>query len=121
MGKKVHVKTSISLWWRMLTVVITELILLSTVTACISFNVTEAAVSKGLRAWIESKSGFLGKLTHCGYCFGFWVALIMEFTFRIQLFDTWILLDYALTTLVITWISGFQWIFMCCLMKFAGK
>ncbi len=91
------------------------------VTAMISFTVTETVVFKPLRAWIESKSKFFGKLFNCGYCFGFWVAAFMEFNFQIQLFDTWLQLDCILTTFVIAWLSGFQWIIMCCLMKFANK
>ncbi|MCK5611303.1 hypothetical protein KAR91_56055 [Candidatus Pacearchaeota archaeon] len=104
----------------------TELILLSIVTATISFTVTETVVFKPMRdmiTFIEScgDSDFFGKLIHCGYCFGFWVALVLEIIFKVRLFDTWPLLDYALTTLVITWLSGFQWILMCCLMKIASK
>ena len=117
MDKEVYVKTSFTLWWWMLT----KLILLSIVTATISFTVTEAAVFKPLRTWAKSNSKFFGKLIHCGYCFGFWVAALMEFTFKLHLFDTYLFLDQFLTTLVIMWLSGFQWVLMCCLMKFADK
>ena len=118
MGKEVHVETRFPVWRRMLT----ELVLLSMVTACISYTVTEAAVFKPIRTWVDSRDKFIGKkLIHCGYCFGFYVALALEIIFKIRLFDTWIFLDYALTTFVIAWLSGFQWALMCCLMKYAGK
>ena len=117
MGKEIHAETRIPLWRWMLT----KLILLSVVTAMISFTVTEAAVFRPMRTWRESKNKFFGKLIHCGYCFGFWVALFIEYIFKFQLFDIYLFLDYFMTTLVIAWLSGFQWILMCCFMKFAEK
>lgn len=99
---------------------LTKLLLLSMVTACISYTVTEAAVFRSFRSWIEPKK-FVGKLFHCGYCFGFWVAVVMESVFHVNLFNTWFYLDCFLAVLVIAWLSGFQWITMCCLMKFAEK
>ena len=117
MGKKVHVETSIPVWRRMLT----ELILLSIATACISYTVTEAAVFRSFRAWIGLERKFIGKLIHCGFCFGFWVAAVMEYVFIPQLFSIWYPVGYVLTALVIAWLSAFQWAIMCCLMKYAGK
>ena len=116
MDKEVHAETSFQVWRRMLT----ELVLLSSVTACISFTVTDSAVFRPFRDWVKSKSKFLGELFQCGFCFGFWVALPMDL-FMQPVFSTCIALDYFMVTFVIAWLSGFQWVIMCCLMKHAGK
>ena len=97
------------------------LIYLSFVTAAISFTVTEAKIFKPGREWIKKKSLFLGDLLSCGYCFGHWVAFVLVAVYRPKLFESWWLLDYFLTALVIAWFSGFQWVLMCWLLDKAGK
>jgi hypothetical protein len=96
-------------------------IYLSFVTAAISFTVTETKIFKPLREWMKKKSGFLGDLLSCGYCFGHWVAFVLVAIYRPKLFESWWLLDYFLTVLVIAWFSGFQWTLMLWLMNKAEK
>lgn len=41
--------------------------------------------------------------------------------YRPRLFESWWLLDYLLTALVVAWIAAFQWVLMCWLMSYAEK
>ncbi|HKJ66543.1 MAG TPA: DUF1360 domain-containing protein [bacterium] len=100
----------------------TETVLyLSLVTASISFTVTETRLLKPYREWMERRSGWIGELFGCGYCLGHWVAFLLVAVYQPRLFQSYLLLDYFLTALVIAWIGGFQWVVMCWLMDRAGK
>jgi H+/Cl- antiporter ClcA len=94
---------------------------LSFVTAAISYTVTETKLFRPLREWLQRKNSFLGELISCGYCFGFWVALVITIIYRPRLFDLWWPLDYLLTATVIFWLGGIQWAVMCWLTEKAGK
>jgi hypothetical protein len=96
-------------------------IYLSVVTASVSFTVTETKLFKGFREWLNGKSSFLGDLMSCGYCFGHWVAFALVAVYKPRLFESWWLLDYFLTIIVIAWLAGVQWAVMCWLMDKAGK
>jgi len=96
-------------------------IYLSVVTAAVSFTVTETKLFKGFREWLKRKSSFLGDLISCGYCFGHWVAFALVAVYKPKLFESWRLLDYFLTAIVIAWLAGIQWAAMCWLMDKAGK
>jgi hypothetical protein len=98
-----------------------KVIYLSFVAAAISFTVAETKLFATLREWMKSKSQFLGELISCGYCFGHWVAFALVAGFRPKLFDSWWLLDYFLTALVIAWLSAFQWVILCWLTQRTGK
>jgi hypothetical protein len=98
-----------------------QVIYLSLVTASISFTVAETKLFTSIREWVAERSNFLGKLLSCGYCFGHWVAFALVAIFRPRLFESWWLLDYFLTALVIAWLGAFQWVVMCWLMKKAEK
>ncbi|MCI5224479.1 MAG: DUF1360 domain-containing protein [Candidatus Electrothrix sp. AR4] len=100
---------------------IEKVILLSLVTASISFTVSEAKLFKPFRAWMKAKNAFMGELVSCGYCLGHWVAMALVLIYQVNLFSAWPPLDYFLTALVIAWLSGFQWVLMCWLMERAGK
>jgi hypothetical protein len=41
--------------------------------------------------------------------------------YRPRLFESWWLVDYFLTVLLIAWLSAFQWAVMCWLVEKAGK
>jgi hypothetical protein len=94
--------------------------LLSVVTASISYTLAETKLFKPLREW-ALKKGRWGELLSCGYCLGHWVAFALVAVYQPKLFDVWWPLDYFLTALVIAWLSGFQWVVMCILMGKAGK
>ena len=94
---------------------------LSLVTASISFTVTETKLFKTMRELIKSKNDFLGDLVSCGYCFGHWVSFALTIIYKPRIFRSWKILDYFLTSLVIAWLSGIQWIIMNWLMKTVGK
>lgn len=98
-----------------------NLIYLSAITASISFTIAETKLLKPLRDWVNSKNHFLGELVTCGYCVGHWVAFALVAIFQPKLFDSWFLLDYLLTAMVIAWLSAFQWGLMCWLMEKIGK
>ncbi|KAB2832103.1 MAG: hypothetical protein F9K48_11105 [Candidatus Brocadia sp.] len=97
------------------------IIYLSFITASVSFTVTETKIFKPMREWVKKRVAFLGELLSCGYCFSYWVAFIMVAIYRPGLFESWWLLDYFLTALVIAWFAAFQWVVMCWLMEKTGK
>ena len=97
-----------------------EVLLLSLVTASISFTVSEAKLFKPLREWVKRKIRW-GELLSCGYCLGHWVAFALVAIYRPRLFEMWWPLDYFLTALVIAWLSGIQWVLMCYVMEKAKK
>lgn len=99
----------------------TEVFYLSLATASIAFVVTETKLFRPLREWATGKWSFLGALLSCGYCFGYWVAFSLVAIYRPKLFESWWLLDYVLTAVVIAWLSGLQWVLMCLLMEKAKK
>jgi hypothetical protein len=98
-----------------------EVLLLSMITASISYTITETKLFLPLRDWVNKQSAFLGKLVHCGYCTGHWIAFILVAIYQPKIVYKLGILDYFLTALVIAWLAGFQWIIMCWLMKKAGK
>lgn len=98
-----------------------RVVLLSFVTASISYTVSETRLFKPLREAVTGKSPFFGELLSCGYCLGHWITFILIILYPVRLFSSWMVLDYLLTILVVAWLSGFQWVLMCCLMEKAGK
>jgi hypothetical protein len=94
-------------------------LLLSLVSASVSFTVSETYVFKWLR---DATWGPLNKLLSCGYCLGFWVALALMFIYEPRIVDCeidWV--DFCATWLAMAWLSGAQWIVMCLLFTKAGK
>ena len=82
---------------------------LSLVSACISFTLAEAAIFKGIRAWVKKRSAFLGKLVSCGYCTGFWVSFGLVANFQPTLFfSSSPTTDFLFTGLTTAWLSGLQ-------------
>jgi hypothetical protein len=96
-----------------------EVVLLSLVTASVSFTISETKLFEPLRRWV--KKIHLGELLSCGYCLGHWVAFVLVSIYRPRLFDMWWPLDYFITALVIAWLSGVQWVIMCFIMDKAKK
>lgn len=88
--------------------------------AAISYTVADALIFKPIREWVASKSDFLGHLICCGYCTGYWVAFALELIFQPNLFDIKII-GHLLTSFVIAWLSGLQWIIMVILTKKGDK
>ena len=98
------------------------IVYLSFVAACISFTISETQLFEPLRNWLKTKSSFLGKLFKCGYCLGHWVAFLLVAVYRPRLFISFFfLIDYFFTAFVIAWLSVFQWVVLCYLMKIAEK
>ena len=95
--------------------------LLSMVTACLAFTMSETVLFAPLRGWVKSRSVWLGKLLSCGYCSGFWIAFALVALYRLRLFDHWWPLDQILTAFLVTWLAAFQWAALCLLMGRAGK
>ncbi len=78
-----------------------SVVYLSIATASISFTITETKMFMPVREWAKNKNVFLGELVSCGYCFGHWVAFALVAIYQPKLFESWWLLDYFLTALVI--------------------
>jgi len=97
-----------------------QIIYLSFVTASVSFTVTEMKIFQSLREWLKKKNSFFGELLSCCYCFSHWVAAILVVIYQAKLFNTWWLLDYFLTVLVVAWLGSFQVVLMCWLTDKAG-
>ena len=99
-----------------------RLIILSIVTASISFTITESKLFLTLRTFLKSKNNFLGTLFSCGYCMSHWVAAILLLLYPIIIIQSdFIIIDYIITVFMISWIASFQWILLALLMKFANK
>ena len=99
-----------------------KVLYLSLVTAGISFTITETKLFEPLRNWLEKQITFLARLFNCGYCLGHWVAFLLVAIYQPRLFTSlFFLIDYFFTALVIAWLSGFQWIALCYMMKLTGK
>src|SRR5574340_202837 len=96
-------------------------ILLSFVTASISFTITETALFRPLRDRVKEQSLLFGKLFACHYCFGHWVSFVLAALYRPRLFFAWSPLDYFLTALLIAWFAAFQCALLCLLMEKTGK
>jgi hypothetical protein len=96
-------------------------IILSFITASISFTVTETKLFKRLREWVKERNAFFGELLHCGYCFGHWVAFALTAIYQPKVVAAWPSLDYFPTALLIAWFSGIQWVLMCWVMAKAWK
>lgn len=102
------------------TVDVMGIIWLSTVSAAISFTVADALIFKLVREWIAKKSDFFGHLVCCGYCTSYWIAFALELIFQPNLFDIKII-GHLLTSFIIAWLSGLQWIVMVILTKKGDK
>lgn len=90
--------------------------------ASVSYSVTETKLFRPLRQRIRARSAFLGELFSCGYCLGHWVAFSLVAIYQPRLFESWwLLLDYFLTALAVSWLSAVQWVLMCLLMSTTNK
>jgi hypothetical protein len=99
-----------------------KVVYLSFVTACISFTITETKLFEAFRNLLNEKNNFLSKLFNCGYCLGHWVAFVLVAIYRPKLVSSFFSpMDCFFTALVIAWLSGFQWIFLCYLMRITEK
>jgi hypothetical protein len=70
---------------------------------------------------VQSTEYWLGELFSCGYCLGHSSALALTAIYQVRIFHAWWPLDFFLTALVIAWLSAFQWITLCWLMKMNEK
>ncbi len=51
-----------------------QVVLVSLVTASVALTLCETTLLAGLREWVKGRSPWPGKLEHCGYCLGHWIA-----------------------------------------------
>jgi hypothetical protein len=98
-----------------------QALLLSLVTACVSFTLSEAVIFASMRAAAHRAKPWAGKLISCGYCTGHWVAATLTGFCRPQLFPEQGPAGYVLTWLAITWLAGAQWAAMCWLVSKAEE
>ena len=98
-----------------------ELILISMVTASISFTVTESKLFEIFRDFVKRKSNFFGGLISCGYCLGHWIAFSIVILYDFNVFNNNLMIDYFFTGLIIAWLSAIQWLLVYLLMIKVGK
>jgi hypothetical protein len=98
-----------------------QMLWLSTANASVAFTVTEMKIFLPLRQMFKARSYWLGELFSCGYCLGHSSALALTAIYQVRIFHAWWPLDFFLTALVIAWLSAFQWITLCWLMKMNEK
>lgn len=98
-----------------------KLILLSMVTASISFTISESYLFSSIREYIKDRNEILGHLFSCGYCLSHWVAFILVAIYQYKIFNGFFIIDYFLTALIISWISAFQWAALCLFMEKLNK
>lgn len=96
-------------------------LLLSLVTACIAFTVSETALFAPWRERLRARRPWLGKLVSCGYCLGCWIAFGVTAIYRPRLFVAWEPLDLLLTAFAIAWLAAFQWALLSWLLAQTGK
>jgi uncharacterized membrane protein (DUF485 family) len=93
---------------------------MSLASACIAYTISEARIFLPLRLWVGKKSDFFCHMISCGFCLGFYVAFTLEIIFQPNLFSIPII-GHLLTSFIISWLSGVQWVIMCILIKKADK
>lgn len=101
-----------------------EVLLLSAVTACMSFTLSEAALFSGFRRLALRAHPWLGKLAQCGYCTSHWVALSLVLCLRPDPGwggDIHPFLSLPLTVFLVVWLATPQWLAVSRLMQWAGK
>jgi hypothetical protein len=98
-----------------------QIALLSAVTAIIAFDIADSALFEPVRRWLKCRSRFVGELVSCGYCVGHWIALGLTLVYRPHILVLWWPLDIFLTSLVVAWLSAFQWLALCWLFARVGK
>jgi len=102
-----------------------EILMISAVTACVSFTVSDSALFSGFRRVATRAHPQAGKLASCGYCLGHWLALTLVLALRPD--PGWgkdgsaPFLSFPLTVLLVAWLAGAQWAAMCWLFARAGK
>jgi len=82
-------------------------LLLSIITASISFLLIQSKLFQFFRNWVKECPVF-----KCGFCFGHWIALALVIGFKFRLFGIHWFLDLIFTTLAVAWTGGFQYIIM---------
>ena len=98
-----------------------DALILSCITASISFTFAETKICEPLRKWLQKRTRFFGQLFSCGYCLGHWMAFGLVALYQPRVVHGWAPLDYVLTALIVAWLAAFQWIAMCWLMKQGSK
>jgi hypothetical protein len=101
-----------------------EVLLLSAVTACISFTLAEAALFSGFRRLALRAHPKLGELTQCAYCTSHWVALTLVLCLRPGPgwgSDCPAAISLPLTVFLVVWLATPQWLVISRLMAWAGK
>ena len=85
-----------------------KIVVLSFVVSPICLTVTKTEVFKPLRVFIKSKSGWLGKLFSCPYCFSHWTSFGAVSVFQPIAFSCGysVLIDLAVSAFVMVAITN---------------
>ena len=99
-----------------------KIILLSMICATVSFTITESKLFSQFREFLAMYTEWLFKLFSCGYCLGHYISFFLVIVYKPLLFNSgYDLLDYFMTSLVITWLSAWQWLGFSYLISKSGK
>ena len=79
-------------------------LLLSIITASISFLVVQSKLFQWFRNWVRDCPVF-----KCGICFGHWIAFILVIGFKARFFDVLWWIDIIFSTLAIAWVGGIMY------------
>lgn len=86
-----------------------ELILLSFANACIAYTISQTLIFQPFRQVVAHYNDFLGELASCGYCLGHWIAFILVAIYQPHVIQSYWILDWFITSLMLTWLSAIQW------------
>ena len=101
---------------------VARLLFAAMIVADISFVVSDSKLFKPFREWLKPRFEWLYSLVSCGFCMGHWVSFVITPIVAPCIFSTgFALLDCFLTSLLVAWLSGINWIIMNILLKKAGK
>jgi len=96
-------------------------IILSCIGAAISFLISDSKAFGWLRKLPQRLSYpfdiFFEKLLSCGYCVSNWAAFGLLCLYGEPIINYWYPLDLILTTLLVAWLSTFQYMIMLNLFK----
>jgi hypothetical protein len=72
----------------------------------VSLTITRATIFAAFRAWVVSRSAWLGKLVSCPYCTSHWVAFALVGAYRPVLVPCWLPLDLAVSAFAMVTLSA---------------
>ena len=99
-----------------------SILVLSALTAALSFLITESRIAEPLRNRTLRCAPWLAGVARCGYCAGHWIAFGLVGASRPTLAIVKIApVDFLFAILLVAWLAGFQWAAFCWFLKMIRK